>query len=259
MITRRTARAFMVVAGLTVTTWLTGCGPVAAKAPQVCRDVVHEGAPYTVCTIDLKTHDLRLALKAPHGDNWGNLGSFARAQAKAGRPVTVAMNAGMYHADGRPVGLYVEDGKEVQKVSTARGPGNFHLLPNGVFFVTAKGAGVLETQAYLRQKPPAVFATQSGPMLVIDGKLHPRFTADGPSQKVRNGVGIRDASTVVFAISNDAVSFGAFGRLFRDTLKCPNALYLDGSISSLWAPGTGRADELWPVGPIVAAVPKAPR
>ena len=85
-----------------------------------------------------------------------------------------------------------------------------------------------------------------------DGKLHPRFSAHGPSLKVRNGVGVRDGQTVVFAISNEAVSFGDFGRLYRDTLKCSNALFLDGSISSLYAPSAGRSDELWPAGPIVS-------
>ena len=114
-------------------------------------------------------------------------------------------------------------------------------------------AGVMETSRFLKSKPRADYATQSGPMLVIDGKLHPKFSANGPSLKVRNGVGVRDATTVVFAISNDGVSFGDFGRLFRDQLKCPNALFLDGSISSLHAPSVGRADGLWPVGPIVSA------
>lgn len=225
---------------------------------KACRDVAFEGVTYTVCTVDLRTHDIRLAWKGPAGDVYGNLGSYARAATRAGVAPLFAMNAGMYHADGRPVGLYVEGGKEFTKVNTARGPGNFHMKPNGVFFVTGGEAGVLETTAYLRARPAVQFATQSGPMLVIDGKLHPRFSADGPSLKIRNGVGIRDPHTVVFAISNDGVSFGSFARLFRDGLKCNNALFLDGSISSLWAPSHGRQDELWPVGPIVAAVPKVP-
>ncbi len=227
------------------------------KRDPLCRDVMFESASYTVCAIDLRTHDVRLAWKAPSGDVYGSLGTFARAATRAGSPPSFAMNAGMYHADGRPVGLYVEGGRELARLSTARGPGNFHLKPNGVFFVTASEAGVMETARYLKAKPAAQFATQSGPMLVIDGRLHPRFSADGPSLKIRNGVGVRDGQMVMFAISNEGVSFGSFARLFRDELKCANALFLDGSISSLWAPSAGRQDELWPVGPIVAAVPKA--
>ncbi|MBX9926868.1 MAG: phosphodiester glycosidase family protein [Hyphomicrobiaceae bacterium] len=237
-------------------TVLAGSAYAQQKPAQMCRDVTFESASYTVCTVDLRTHDLRLAWKAPGGDVYGTLGTFARAATRAGNPPSFAMNAGMYHADGRPVGLYVEGGRELARISTARGPGNFHLKPNGVFYVTATEAGVMETARYIKTKPEAQFATQSGPMLVIDGKLHPRFSADGPSLKIRNGVGVRDGQTVMFAISNEGVSFGSFGRLFRDQLKCANALYLDGSISSLWAPSSGRQDEFWPVGPIVAAVPK---
>jgi uncharacterized protein YigE (DUF2233 family) len=91
-------------------------------------------------------------------------------------------------------------------------------------------------------------------MLVIDGRIHPKFSDTSVSLKVRNGVGVRDAATVVFAISEEPVSFAAFARLFRDALKCRNALFLDGSISSLYAPGLNRADALRPMGPIVGVV-----
>lgn len=252
---RGTLRA---ITGVTVAgALMPGIGSAAAKEGALCRDMVVGGASYTVCTIDLRTHEIKLSWKAPNGDPYGNLGTFARASQKVGVALSMAMNGGMYHPDGRPVGLYVEDGREITKANTARGPGNFHMKPNGVFFVTSTEAGVLETARFLKARPAALYATQSGPMLVIDGKLHPRFSASGPSLKMRNGVGVRDANTVVFAISNEVVSFGAFARLFRDELRCANALYLDGSISSLWAPGSSRQDEFWPVGPIVSAAPRA--
>lgn len=214
--------------------------------------------PYVVCTFDLRTSALQLHWKSRDGEPYGTVGALARAAAKSGGPVSMAINAGMYHADGTPVGLYIEEGHQLVKANTAAGPGNFHMKPNGVFYFTDLEAGVMETGRFLKSKPKADFATQSGPMLVIEGKLHPRFSLHGPSLKIRNGVGVRDnGQTVVFAISNDGVSFGDFARLFRDTLKCPNALFLDGSISSVWAPSAGRADELWPAGPIVSAKVKA--
>ena len=78
-------------------------------------------------------------------------------------------------------------------------------------------------------------------MLVVDGHIHPKISADGPSQKIRNGVGVRDDGRVaVFAISERPVTFGAFARLFKDTLGCRNALFLDGSVSSLYAPSMNR-------------------
>jgi uncharacterized protein YigE (DUF2233 family) len=62
--------------------------------------------------------------------------------------------------------------------------------------VVGATASILETGSFLRQRPQADFATQSGPLLVIDGRLHPRFSREGGSRKYRNGIGLRDVSTV---------------------------------------------------------------
>ena len=226
-------------------------------AQPVCTPVTHEGARFTVCEVDLRRQTMRLYWKRPDGEAYSYLQQLPPSDATTGRKLQFAMNAGMYHSDYRPVGLYVEGRRELAKASTARGPGNFHLKPNGVFYVAGDTAGVLETGAYLKAKPPADIATQSGPMLVIDGKLHPRFTAEGESRKGRNGVGLRDAHTVVFAISEDEVSFGAFARLFRDTLKCPNALFLDGgSVPTLYIPGGLRGGNFLPLGPMLGVYGK---
>ena len=96
-------------------------------------------------------------------------------------------------------------------------------------------------------------ATQSGPMLVIDGKIHPSFAADGTSRYIRNGVGIATNGSPIFVISEDVVSFGKFARFFRDALHVRNALYLDGSVSSLWDPENHRRDERAPLGPMIIA------
>jgi uncharacterized protein YigE (DUF2233 family) len=100
------------------------------------------------------------------------------------------------------------------------------------------------------------YATQSGPMLVIDGRIHPRISENGPSRKIRNGVGVRDRHKALFAISDEPVTFGEFARLFRDELGCENALFLDGTISSLFAPSLGRDDGLLPLGPMIGALPR---
>ncbi|MDF9865491.1 uncharacterized protein YigE (DUF2233 family) [Methylorubrum pseudosasae] len=158
----------------------------AAKGP--CQAVEFEGQPYTVCTVDLRRERVRLFWLGTDGLPYGSLSSLADRQ---GPRLSFAMNAGMYDKGQAPVGLYVEDGRELKGASTANGPGNFHLKPNGVFYVKGDRAGVLDTGRYLRAKPAPDFATQSGPMLVIDGKIHPKISADGPSQKIRNGVGVR--------------------------------------------------------------------
>jgi uncharacterized protein YigE (DUF2233 family) len=153
------------------------------------------------------------------------------------------------------VGLYVEQGRELVRANTKPGYGNFHMKPNGVFYISGDGAAaVAETRAFLKQRPRAALATQSGPMLVIDGRLHPRFDRASTSLKARNGVGVRADGKVMFAISQGEVSFDAFARLFRDGLNCPNALFLDGgSASSLYAPSLSRhGNAIVSLGPMLA-------
>jgi uncharacterized protein YigE (DUF2233 family) len=169
------------------------------------------------------------------------------------------MNAGMYHKDRTPVGLYVENGVDVTPANENEGTGNFHLLPNGVFWTSrddegARGAHVSATESFLASAHFVDSATQSGPMLVIEGDLHPKFLVDAASRKRRNGVGVRDDGTVVFAISDAAVTFHEFATYFRDVLNCPNALYLDGTISRLYSADLGRNDPGLAMGPIVGVV-----
>jgi uncharacterized protein YigE (DUF2233 family) len=138
------------------------------------------------------------------------------------------------------------------------GPGNFGLLPNGILCLQDRQASVIETLRYLREQPACTHATQSGPMLVIDGELHPRFLASGTSRYIRNGVGTRDdGNTAIFAISSDIVTFHQFGSFFRDYIKSDQALFLDGNVSRLYAPQLGRDDIGRRLGPIVGTVVRA--
>ncbi|ACA18799.1 conserved hypothetical protein [Methylobacterium sp. 4-46] len=227
---------------------------VAARAAEPCVPVSHEGERFVACTVDLRRSRIKLFWRGADGQPYASLGRLAAAQ---GKGLSFAMNAGMYDAGLAPVGLYVEEGRELKAANTANGPGNFHLKPNGVFYVSGDRAGVLETGRYLRARVRAEYATQSGPMLVLAGRIHPKISTNGPSLKIRNGVGVRpDGHVAVFAISEAPVTFGAFARLFRDALGCPNALFLDGSVSSLYAPALNRQDLSRPLGPLVGAVPR---
>ena len=225
--------------------------PVAADS---CSGYRFEGTPITACLVDPAAEDLRLFLNDADGVPYGGFDQVNAALERQGLTLGVAMNGGMYHEDRAPVGHYVEDGVETVGVMTAEGPGNFGLLPNGVFCLSGGVARVVESRAFAAERPPCDYATQSGPMLVIGGDLHPRFLADSDSRKVRNGVGVRADGTVVMAKSEAALNFHRFARFFRDEMDTPNALFLDGSISRFYSRELGRNDFGVRMGPILGTV-----
>jgi uncharacterized protein YigE (DUF2233 family) len=224
--------------------------------PLPCRALDFEGSSHVVCELDLRSYDIRLALNGIDGKPYGSLASFIAGQ-RLSAPLVLSMNAGMYEPDMRPVGLHVEDGRTIAPLNTNPGEGNFYMEPNGVFFVRHDGtAGILSTRAYAKDRPNARMATQSGPMLVIEGKLHPRFEPNGTSRFIRNGVGVRDVHTIILAISTETVSLGRFARLFRDELGCSDALFFDGMISALSNERKTLIGGTDPVGPILAVYGK---
>ncbi|MBE0453360.1 MAG: phosphodiester glycosidase family protein [Roseovarius sp.] len=229
--------------------------PLPAAATS-CRAITVEGVGYTLCEADAARDDIRLFLNDPASD--APLGSFSninRVLKPQGKRLAFAMNAGMYHADRSPVGLFIEDRRERAPLITSAGPGNFGMLPNGVFCISETGAHVIEAHRFAQLSPACRFATQSGPMLVIDGALHPRFLADSDSLHIRNGVGTStDGRRVWFLISDAPVNFHRFARVFRDHLGAPQALYFDGKVSRLHAPGLNRSDLGFPLGPMVGVV-----
>lgn len=209
----------------------------------------------TVAVIDPMHERLRLFLADEQGMPFKHLATLAAWLRAHGQTPVLAMNAGMYEPDLRPVGLFVAAGKLQAPLNTADGTGNFYLKPNGVFFVRPDGTpGVLETSRYAAAGIHAVLATQSGPLLVDAGIIHPAFNPHSTSRLLRNGVGVDENGKVVFAISDGPVSLYEFAVFFRDTLHCANALYLDGSVSSLYAPAIGRDDERTVLGPMLAVV-----
>lgn len=244
-------------------------GSVFAAAPEAragsagCRVIADDEAHYVVCSYDMRQNkrssELRLYLADPQGQPYGGFAALEADLEQRGLNLLFGMNGGMYGDDLKPVGLLIEGGHQIHPINDRSGSGNFHLKPNGVFYFSARSAGVMETQAFVNSGLKPDYATQSGPMLVIDGMIHPKIEATGTSEKIRNGVGVRDGHVIDFVISEDPVTFYRFAVLFRDRLSCPNALYLDGSISSLYAPGLGRTtDGLRPIGPIIAIVQKHP-
>lgn len=184
------------------------------------------------------------------------LGKFKAVakQLKACEKLLFAMNAGMYHADYSPVGLYIEASRQQQKLNTVKQAyGNFHLQPNGILAWNRHHSLIAKTEDYQKLNFNAEYATQSGPMLVIDGQINPQFLKDSNSLKIRNAVGIKD-QILYFVISRNALSFYQFAQFFQQRLKVQNALYLDGSISSAYIPQLKRSDSLFNLGPMLAYI-----
>lgn len=252
--TKRLAVLKIALCLLGLSTWAVGAAQAQDKP---CSTIAEGDHHYTVCEFDARLSRLRLFLSGADGKPFSAFSAVAAALKQQGDALIFAMNAGMFRPDLRPVGLYIEAGRQLIPANTRNGPGNFHMKPNGVFYFDSKRAGVMETASFLRASLHPEYATQSGPMLVIGGLIHPKIEASGTSEKIRNGVGVKDGHIVVFVISEEPVTFYQFATLFRDRLACPDALYLDGSVSSLYIPALNRDDGLTPLGPIVGVVGKA--
>jgi uncharacterized protein YigE (DUF2233 family) len=216
---------------------------------SACQERSFEGDHFTVCDAGRGRVELFAAAQGEPP-----LRRFADVEAQLGpqaADVAFAMNAGMFDEDGRPIGLAIVEGKQVHAINRRKGGGNFHLMPNGVFQVHEDGRADVVVSEKWKPSSTIRVASQSGPMLVIDGKLHPAFDQNGTSLHIRNGVGVGANGRPLLVISEDAVSFGRLARFFRDELKCSNALFLDGAVSALWDPANGRRDVTVPLGPMI--------
>lgn len=224
--------------------------PADASGPVQCRQQRIDGARYRVCEIAAaEVGRLRLMARDEAGRPVRTIARADSLLRARGERMLFATNAGLYHTVAAATGMLVADGgRTYSPLNRDPGPtnpcrvANFYCPPNGVFFVAGGRAAVLTTSDFADRPRSAArvqLATQSGPMLVRRGQLARTFDAASRSRLVRNGVGVRADGSVVFAIADDGVSFHQFATAFRDTLDCENALFLDGTISQLYAgPGT---------------------
>ncbi|EAB6718327.1 hypothetical protein DUP91_28835, partial [Salmonella enterica subsp. enterica] len=107
---------------------------VVGALPETCRSLGYDSDEFIVCTVDPGVYRIALALRDGGGQAIGSLAALPRAPG-----LLFSMNAGMYHEDKSPVGLYVENGVELSPLNTDDAPGNFFMKPNGVFFVDKTG------------------------------------------------------------------------------------------------------------------------
>jgi uncharacterized protein YigE (DUF2233 family) len=258
-------RRFLLAAALAALA-LAGCDggdepaarPSAAAIASPCRVEQFEGIPLTHCIAEPARHRIGMVLGPADGAPYRSFAALAAAVPRRAQQVAFAMNGGMYGEDGRAIGYYVENGERQHGLNRGKGGGNFHLLPNGVFYGTGSRWAVRATDDFARTvKKRPEFGTQSGPILVIAGKLHPRISEDGESRYVRNAVGVDAAGRAHFVISEAPLSFGKLARYYRDRLKVREALYLDGNVSALWDPAAARMDDTVPLGPLIVVTKAA--
>jgi uncharacterized protein YigE (DUF2233 family) len=211
---------------------------LATEAVPALQSVTFRGQSFLVRPVDPRKADLRLFLKDDSGALLHDFVSLQKHTTSQGERLLFAANAGMFEPDFRPVGLLVQAGNETSPLNLNDGAGNFYMKPNGVFVLNEKHeARIVEASEYAALLTPTVWATQSGPLLVHGGDIHPDFIEDSKNLQIRSGVGVRKDGMIEFAISRSPVNFYDFASLFLAGLKCPNALYLDGHISAFYVPG----------------------
>ena len=194
---------------------------------------------FYVKTVDLGVDEVRFVWKDGTGARYGSIGAWRDELEEDGRDLVFAMNGGMYKEGGAPKGLFIEKGEVQSEIDfLEEGYGNFYMQPNGVFFITNDGvAGICKTENFSQQKKVR-FATQSGPMLLIDGEINENFRLGSDNKHIRNGVGLLEDGRLVFAMSKVEVSFYDFAYFLKER-RCRNALYLDGFVSRMYAPESG--------------------
>ena len=170
------------------------------------------------------------------------IGDFFRLKQhvkSTGHEIIFACNGGMFMADLRPLGLYIEDGNTIMPLNTRSASTNFYMKPNGVFCVMPDGSCTIKTtNDYKMSQISPQFATQSGPMLTINGHINSKFNPESTSYRVRNGVGVQSNGDVVFILSKIPVNFYELASAFQ-IIGCDNSLFLDGDISDFYCPEIG--------------------
>ena len=185
--------------------------------------------------VNPKKQILEFFWKNEKDENFKNAENLISWLKSKNKKLLFSTNGGMYKKDNSPQGLYVENTITKSEIDALNGNGNFYLKPNGVFYLTTeKNPIICKTEDFVNNGK-IKYATQSGPMLVINGEIHTAFKKNSTNLNIRNGVGILPNNQIVFAISKKEINFYDFAEYFKK-LGCKNALYLDGFVSRTYLP-----------------------
>lgn len=186
-------------------------------------------------TVDPNKQDIQLYWKNDQGEILRSIENLKTFIESKNATLVFAANAGMYQADNKPLGLFIQHKKTVTPINTKSGHGNFYMKPNGVFYITTDNKAVVCESEKFSNDGTIKFATQSGPMLLVDGQIHSAFAKGSANMNIRNGVGILPNNNIVFAMSKKGINFYDFALYFQK-LGCKQALYLDGFVSRTYLP-----------------------
>jgi uncharacterized protein YigE (DUF2233 family) len=184
---------------------------------------------------DPQKEKLRFYLRDDQGNFLKTLAALNNHVTSKNETLLFAMNGGMYQKDGMPQGLYIEQRKIIKPIELDTGYGNFYLKPNGVFIIDTNNIASILVSENLTTTSHISYATQSGPMLVVEGIINNKFAKDSKNLNIRNGVGILPNGNPIFAMSKQEVTLYAFAQYFIEK-GCKQALYLDGAVSKTYAP-----------------------
>lgn len=198
--------------------------------------------------------NMHFYLKDTEGKNFGNFKTLDKHIKSQNKNLVFAMNGGMYLKDLSPQGLYIENSRLIKKVDTLQEAyGNFYMQPNGIFYIDKDAKAVVIATKDFNQDKNINYATQSGPMLVINNKIHHKFMPNSKNIHIRNGVGVLPNGDLLFTISKEIINFYTFATFFKSH-GCKNALYLDGFVSKMYLPEKGLTNKEGLFGVIIAEI-----
>lgn len=231
--------------GLSILIMAMGCSSVSSQKNGKYPDILsYEVAP----------NELQFYYKNKKGVPYKNYKQLKISLEEEGKELIFAMNGGMYTKKNAPKGLYIEQSKVVTPIDRIeKGYGNFYLQPNGIFYLTSTFDASIVTTTNYKENASILYATQSGPMLLIKGNIHSKFNATSTNLNIRNGVGVLPNGNLLFAMSTKAVNFYTFAKFFQEQ-ACQNALYLDGFVSRMYLPSQNWIQEDGDFGVIIGQV-----
>ena len=164
--------------------------------------------------VDPRTENLSFYWKDDEGKILNSIEKLSLYVESRNMNLKFATNGGMFDKSFMPIGHYVENSKMIKPVNLkVIPPGsnteipNFYLTPNGIFYITKNNYAFIKRSKDYLLTDTIKYATQSGPMLVIDGKINNIFKKGSRNLNVRNGVGIMPDNKVIFAMSKSKINF----------------------------------------------------